>query len=126
MLRLEKILQKEFKLTTITLSDEVKEGRTLIEKFENYASSASYAFALMTPDDMVNSKNKKYNQPRPNVIFELGWFYGRLGRKNVLFYSKRGSKIHSDLDGIGRINFENNIVEKSSEIKRELQSIGLI
>ncbi len=125
LLRLEKLL-KEFNLTTITLKDEAQGGQTLIEKFEKYASSSSYAFALMTPDDMVNSKDQKYNQPRPNVIFELGWFYGRLGRKNVCILFKKGSKIHSDLDGIGRINFENNIIEKSNEIKRELQSVGLI
>ena len=51
--------------------DKPARGRTLIEKFEQEAKKASYAFAILTPDDMIRSTKKRYRQPRPNVV--LNW-----------------------------------------------------
>jgi predicted nucleotide-binding protein len=52
--------------------DEPGKGRTLIEKFEEEARDAVFAFALLTPDDVIKTEKVEYIQPRPNVIFELG------------------------------------------------------
>jgi len=78
---LDRILSKDFRLDTIILKYKPGEGRTLIEKFGEEAKAAGYAFVLITPDDIVQVDDKSYLQARPNTIFELGWFYGRLGRK---------------------------------------------
>lgn len=125
-LRLEKLLNDRWKLNPIVLRDEPGKGRTLIEKFEQEAQKVVYAFVLLTPDDIVQVSEGKYSQARPNVIFELGWFYGKLGRDRVCILFKKGTKIHSDLDGISRIEFEEDLTEKVNDIAKELQEVNLI
>ncbi len=104
-------------------------GRTqaIIEKFERHAEECAFAFALFTPDDSVQpiASGEQYTQGRPNVIFETGWFVGRLGKDRVLLLLKKGTRIHSDLDGLNRIEFREDVQEKFLEIKRELVAAGL-
>lgn len=116
-------------LNPIILSEQPSQGMTIIEKFEAYASKCAYAFALFTPDDIIETdKGEKYFQARPNVIFELGWFYAHLGRARVCILSQASEKneIFSDLQGVMRIQFSQNISESYIEIKRELQSVGIL
>jgi len=67
-----------------------------MEKFEKY-SDVSYAVILLTPDDIGSyfekdtHPNLKY-RARQNVIFELGFFYGKLGRSNVCCLLKQSVK----------------------------------
>ena len=125
---LEKILKENFGLNPIVLMELPDQGLTIIEKFEKYASSCSYAFALFTPDDIVTNGDQQYFQARPNVIFELGWFYANLGRSRVciLDQASERSRIFSDLQGVLRMQFNENISEKYMEIERELKSLGII
>ena len=102
------------------LAGEAGRGRSIIEKFEDEAQRAAFAFVLLTPDDIIRKNEDEYSQARPNVIFELGWFYGRLGRDRVCILFKKGTKIHSDLDGVSRIEFDSSIADKVAEIEREL------
>jgi len=125
-LKLERLLKERWKLEPIILREKPGKGRTLIEKFEQEAQDVTYAFVLFTPDDLIEVPDKKYAQARPNAIFELGWFYGRLNRQRVCILFKKGTKIHSDLDGIIRIEFDNSIEEKIVEIERELKAANLI
>lgn len=125
---LEKLLKEQFGLNPIVLLDQPDQGLTIIEKFEKYAIGCSYAFALFTPDDIVTNGDKQYFQARPNVIFELGWFYANLGRSRVCILDQacEQSKIFSDLQGVLRMQFNENISEKYMEIERELKSLGII
>lgn len=125
---LKDILENKFGLKPIILSKEPDKGNTIIEKFEKTASTCEYAFALFTPDDIVIKGSKKYFQARPNVIFELGWFYAKLGRDHVCVLEKESKKssIFSDLQGILRIQFKKDISEKFEEIERELKSAKII
>ena len=126
LMRLDNLLQDRFYLDTIILKEKPGKGRTLIEKFEQEAPKASYAFVIFTPDDLIEVKKTKYTQARPNVIFELGWFYGRLRRERVCILFKKGTKIPSDLEGITRVEFENSIEEKVIDIENELKEAGLL
>lgn len=125
---LESLLKERFMLEPIILAEKPDQGLTIIEKFEKYASTCSYAFALFTPDDIVTSGEQQYFQARPNVIFELGWFYANLGRSRVCILDQESeqSKIFSDLQGIMRMQFKENISERFMEIERELKSVGII
>lgn len=125
---LETLLKDKFGLIPVVLIEQPDQGLTIIEKFEKYASDCSYAFALFTPDDIVTNGDVQYFQARPNVIFELGWFYANLGRSRVciLDQASEQSKIFSDLQGVLRMQFNDNISEKYIEIERELQSLGII
>lgn len=128
LLELEKILKEEFRLNPIVLKDKPSQGLTIIDKFEKYAKQCSYAFALFTPDDIVSDGDNEYFQARPNVIFELGWFYANLGRNRVCIVEQESpkSKIFSDLQGVLRVQFSKDVKECFLEIKRELESVGLI
>ena len=122
------MLKGRFGLEPIILSEQPDQGLTIIEKFEKYATQCSYAFALFTPDDIIADGDTQYFQARPNVIFELGWFYANLGRSRVciLDQASEKSRIFSDLQGIMRVQFKENVSEKLLEIERELKCVGII
>lgn len=122
------MLKERFGLEPIILSEQPDQGLTIIEKFEKHASQCSYAFALFTPDDIISDGDTQYFQARPNVIFELGWFYANLGRSRVCILDQASdkSRIFSDLQGIMRVQFKDNVSEKFMEIERELKSVGII
>jgi predicted nucleotide-binding protein len=69
-------------LEAITLQDQPDQGLTIIEKFEAYAREVGFAVVLLTPDDVVGavSASSPMSRARQNVIFELGYFVGKLGR----------------------------------------------
>jgi hypothetical protein len=126
MMRLQSLLKDRFQLVPIILSERPDQGRALIEKFEEEAEHTAYAFAIITPDDEIKTEDRtSIKQARPNVIFEIGWFYGRLGRNRVCILMKKGAEIHSDLAGMMRIEFIESVSEKLGEIEIELNSAGL-
>ena len=120
------LIKERFKLIPIMLKYRAGKGRPLIVKFEQEAENCSFAFVLLTPDDLVKTEDAEYSQARPNVIFELGWFYGRLGHERVLLLLKHGTMIHSDLAGVSRIEFQESVSEKIIEIERELIEAGML
>ncbi len=125
-LKLRILLAERFGLSPIILSEQASKGRSVIEKFEDEADDASYAFSLLTPDDFIKKDLNEYSQARPNVLFELGWFYGRLGRDRVSMLISSGTAIPSDLDGIVRIQFKTSIEEKVIDIEKELHAAGML
>lgn len=93
---------EKLKLKPIILHEQPNAGRTIIEKFERY-SKVSFVIVLLTPDDIFNVRNvkpRKLLRARQNVIFELGYFIGLLGRSNVCALYKEGVEIPSDYQGV--------------------------
>lgn len=120
-LKLKEMLEKRWGIDAWFLVEKGFKGRTLIEKFEEEAEGAKFAFVLLTPDDLVVTADKEYSQPRPNPIFELGWLYRHLGRARVCILLKENAELPTDLDGVGRVCFRESIAEKIEDIERELQ-----
>lgn len=83
------------------LQDEPNAGKTIIEKFEAHGGSSSYAIVLLTADDTGGSKqsNEVRDRARQNVIFEFGYFCGKLGRQRTVALYEPGVEIPSDLQG---------------------------
>jgi hypothetical protein len=126
-LRLSKLLREDFKLSPVVLLDKPGRSAPTIEKFEQHAQTCAYAIALFTADDKVATKTgDEYWQARPNVIFETGWFVGRLGKERVLILLQEGVKIYSDFDGVNRIHFRSDIEDKFRAIRTELEAAQLI
>lgn len=126
LLHLKELLRERWQLDPVVLSGEAGRGRTLIEKFEQEAQRAAFALALITPDDVISNRGSEYAQARPNTVFELGWFYARLGRTRVCILLKKGATMHSDLDGISRIEFSRRVNEVVAELERELIDAGVL
>jgi predicted nucleotide-binding protein len=125
-LRLKNLLKEHFDLSPVIMKNEPGKSQALLAKFEQVASICALAFVLITPDDEIKNQDQSYYQARPNVIFEAGWFTGRLGIPRVCLLLKNGSTVHSDIDGISRIHFQENVEEKAIEIKKELNAVNLL
>lgn len=100
-------------------------GRTLIEKFEQHAAEVPYAIIVLTADDKGSRADDTESRPRgrQNVIFEMGYFYGRIGRDHVSVLLQAGVEKPSDMDGIAYITFDDNGAWKT-ELFRELGHAG--
>jgi predicted nucleotide-binding protein len=111
-------------LTPIILHEHPNEGRTVVEKFEDYASEVRYAFVLLTPDD-VGGKDKTELKPRArqNVVLELGYFMGKLGRNRVCGLYKEGIEIPSDVLGVLYLEYQE-LSERHFDIVQELGRAG--
>lgn len=89
-------------LSPIILHEQPNSGKTIIEKFEVF-SDVGFAVILLTPDDVGASslkQDKLKARSRQNVILELGYFMGKLGRRRVCPLYKRGVEIPSDYQGV--------------------------
>ena len=67
-------------LKPVILHERPDRGRTIIEKFEQHAE-VGFAVALLTPDDARSLRGEEdalKPRERQNVIFEFGYFLGRL------------------------------------------------
>ena len=86
----------------IVMVDLPSGGRTIIEKFEHYAGSTKYAIVLLTPDDIggLQASGERSVRARQNVIFEVGYFIGKLGRGKVCLMCTPDVELPSDLDGV--------------------------
>lgn len=125
-LRLQAILKDHFSLDAIVMTAKPGQSQPIIEKFEENAKNCSFAFALFTPDDLVEKNEGKYYQARPNVIFETGWFVGRLGKERVMILLKEGAKIYSDFDGVSRVQYKEDVKDAFLQIQTELRASGII
>jgi hypothetical protein len=93
---------EKLKLEVIILKEQPNQGRTIIEKFEQSSSEVGFAVVLMTPDDIgaAVSASEQNSRARQNVVFELGYFVGKLGRGCVCLLKKGAVEIPSDLFGV--------------------------
>ncbi|TDP60651.1 TIR domain-containing protein [Roseateles toxinivorans] len=89
-------------LEAIILKEQPDQGRTIIEKFEDSATDVGFAVILLTPDDIGSTSTAEKQSPRArqNVVFELGYFSGKLGRGHVCLLRKGNVEIPSDLFGV--------------------------
>ena len=78
-----------------------------IESLERALDQSDVAIAVAQPDDITESRGQRLATPRDNVIFELGFFMGRLGRHRALLVEPRGEeiKLPTDLAGINTITY---------------------
>ncbi len=110
----------------VILHEQPNGGRTIIEKFEDYAGMASMVFVLLTPDDLgadSEAPNDTKRRARQNVIFELGYFLGTLGRESgrVCLLYKRPLELPSDIAGLIYIDITNGIEAAGELIRREVK-----
>ena len=90
-------------LEAVILDEQPDEGLTVIEKFERHARSVEFAVVLLTPDDVGALQGEEENlkpRARQNVILELGYFMGCLGRKKVCSLIKGDIEKPSDYHGV--------------------------
>lgn len=112
----------------VILHEQPNCGRTLIEKFEDYSTQATIVFVLLTPDDVGESVKKTDDlkrRARQNVIFEMGYFVGILGRRSgrVILLYKGQLELPSDLIGITYIDVTNGVEAVGEQIRQEVANV---
>ncbi len=125
VLELKNYVQNTLKLPEpIVLAEKPSRGLTIIEKFEEYSKEVGVVFILMTPDDFTNDQKSRARQ---NVIFELGYFMGKLGRKSgkIILLLEGELELPSDISGIVYIHIDHGIVHASEEIRQAIGDINL-
>ncbi|MFJ5699952.1 TIR domain-containing protein [Arthrobacter sp. NPDC093139] len=106
------------------LADQAGRSDTIIEKFERRANESDYAIVLLTPDDegrLIGSDGELHPRARQNVILELGYFFGKLGRRRVVVLNK-GVEQPSDVHGLNYISYGS--VTWLEDLRKELKAAG--
>jgi predicted nucleotide-binding protein len=116
-------------LEAVILHEQDDLGLTVIEKFEQNATDCSFAIVLLSPDDLAYPKEqdsgKAKFRARQNVILELGYFVGKLGRAKVLPLVKNPAsdtlEIPSDYSGVVYTDYSGNWQQS---LIRNLKAVG--
>lgn len=108
-------------IEAIILSNKTNEGKTIIEKIEHY-SNVSAAICLFTADDKGKVKSEKSlnARARQNVVFETGYFMGKLGRNRVVIVSENDVELPSDMNGM----VYTNKTDWKVDVLKELKAMG--
>ena len=104
----------------VILHEQANKGRALITKFNEEAAGIGFAVVLMTPDDMGGAKGREAKpRARQNVIFELGFFIGKLGPGRVAAIIAGDVELPSDYEGVVYIRLD---ADWRAQLARELQA----
>lgn len=119
---------RRIKINTIDLMAHSASGiRTIFDALNSCANSVECAIVLLSADDRVVNDRHEFlaYRARQNVIFEMGFFAGVLGRDKVIVIYKPDDKFEfpSDILGIYYIAYSEDGKWKQ-ELKSHLQKIG--
>jgi predicted nucleotide-binding protein len=109
----------------VILHEQASRGDTLIEKLERH-SDVPFAVVLLTADDegrLAGSEGMPRPRARQNVVLELGYFVGRLGRERVCALHAGDIELPSDWDGVVWVQLDVRGGWKF-ELARELRAAG--
>jgi len=120
-----RVLERATDRDVIVLHEQANAGRTILEKFEAHAASAAYAVVLLTGDDAGGPKGgAAAPRGRQNVIFELGFFFGKLGRERVAVLLDPQVEQPSDIAGLVYIPADPHGAWKQ-QLARELSAVDI-
>ncbi|MCA8263601.1 TIR domain-containing protein [Burkholderia multivorans] len=108
----------------IILHEQASRNRTVMEKIEDN-SEVGFAVVLLTPDDLGRGVSEPDLRPRArqNVLLELGYFIGRLGRDRVCALKRGDIEIPSDYLGVVWVSIDESGGWKQA-LGKELQAAG--
>jgi predicted nucleotide-binding protein len=113
-------------LDVTILHEQPNKGRTILEKFADHAGGAGFAVVLLTGDDVGKAKDATVEsfRARQNVVFELGFFCGLLGRGRVCAVYEQGVELPSDLAGFCRVEIDSSGRWKI-DVAKEVNAAGI-
>jgi len=118
-------LLERLDLEPIVLQEQPNGGRTIIEKFEA-DSDCVFAVVLFTPDDVGyprDAPNEARPRARQNVVLELGYFVGKLGRRKTCALAVPDVEIPSDYQGVLYVSLESE--DWQLRLAKEIKQAGI-
>jgi hypothetical protein len=111
----------------VILREQPNRGRALIQKFIDY-SDVEFAVVVLSPDDVGRLRDEPSAElrprPRQNVMFELGFFIGKLGGDRVCALYEGNTEIPSDYSGVAFVPYDSLGAWKLA-LANELREVGL-
>lgn len=102
-----RVVERNTGREAIILHEQPDAGRTIIEKFEDHGAAAVYAVVLLTPDDHGGPiDGESMPRGRQNVVFEMGYFFGSIGRARVCVLHDPSVELPSDVHGLLYVPFD--------------------
>lgn len=103
-------------------------GDFVLEKLLGAASRVSMAIIVVTPDDMLQTRDETHLTPRDNIILEIGLFAGRLGIRSVAIVvcptaDGKLPKLPSDLAGLIYLTYDGNVAKSRITLKRQFEQM---
>lgn len=104
-LEVDLLIRRATSRNPIVLAKQANQGATIIEKLEAHLNPASSSFAIviMTADDvgrLAEADEEEHPRARQNVVLELGFAMGVLGRRRVAILHEEGVELPSDITGV--------------------------
>lgn len=82
-------------------------GYYTLDELSRKASEVDFAVFILGQEDKSDSRGEIVPSPRDNVVYEAGFFAGKLGVARVfLLVDARGTKIPTDWKGLGYVTFD--------------------
>ncbi len=103
-----RFLQNVTQIRVVVLSSQPNRGQTIIEKLSHHLSHDAFVLVLMTADDEGRLRGESdWNlRARQNVLLELGYALGVVGRRNVAVLYEDGVELPSDYYGVAYTTFD--------------------
>ena len=110
----------------IILHEQPDMGRVLLEKFEQTAARTGFAVIIATGDDVgrATGKTEDKSRARQNVVFEMGFFFGALGRDRTSVLLDHGVEEPGDVDGLVYVPLDGAGGWKST-LARNIEAAGI-
>ena len=121
-LEVARFIEGDLEKKVIILHEQASRSKTIIEKIESH-SDVDFAVCLYTADDIGSINEESPNlrkRARQNVVFEAGYFIGKLGRENVIILMDSDIEKPSDNDGIIYLSFNN---QWKDNLRKEIKAI---
>jgi predicted nucleotide-binding protein len=115
-------------LEPVILEEQAGKGRTIIEKFEDHAGEdIRFAVVILTGDDrggpLAQQREDQRRRARQNVVFELGYFVGVLGRSHVCALHQQDVELPSDYAGVEYVSLDAR--DWQFKLAREIDAAGV-
>lgn len=111
-LKITSFVRDRLHLEPVVLRELPDNGMTVVEKLEHYSKNCSFALVVLTADDTTREGGLRARQ---NVVHELGFFHGLLGRKKVLLLKQSNVEVFSNISGLIYKEFDGDDVERIYE-----------
>ncbi len=106
-----------------------------LEDLSSVLENSDFASFVFLPEDKLEIRGESTTTVRDNVVFELGLFYGKLGRDRVSFIKPRGYDFHlpTDLTGVtgGEFEYPNTNMQSSvgsycEQIRNQVKTLEVL
>jgi len=114
-------------------NDVFKVANYPLEDLETELDLADFAVAVAHADDVIVSRKKRSGAPRDNVVFELAYFMGRLGRRRSVLIEPATHKVKlpSDYNGVTTIPYDfdkaqpaKSMAVPCNKLRNHIQALG--